>query len=100
MTMKIHQKGDALLKKHKQLFPKIAKIPKTRNMTFRTVSKDDLLLGKPRFKPSKYQWDNETPIRKLGGVIFCDRRYDLVFVYHNSAPSFYSSRGFRGSLKL
>ena len=39
-------------------------------------------------------------IRKLGGAIFMDRRYDHVFVYHNSAPSFYSSRGFRSSLKV
>ncbi|MCW4025355.1 MAG: DUF4256 domain-containing protein [Candidatus Bathyarchaeota archaeon] len=37
-------------------------------------------------------------IRKLGGAIFADRRYDNVFVYHNSAPSWYSSRAFRGSL--
>jgi hypothetical protein len=37
-------------------------------------------------------------IRKLGGAIFADRRYDHVFVYHNSAPSFYSARGFRGLL--
>ena len=41
-----------------------------------------------------------TEIRKLGGAIFADRRYDHVFVYHNSAPSFYSSRGFRGSLRV
>jgi len=39
-------------------------------------------------------------IRKLGGAIFMDRRYDHVFVYHNSAPSFYSARGFRGSLRV
>jgi hypothetical protein len=39
-------------------------------------------------------------IRKLGGAIFADRRYDHVFVYHNSAPSFYSSRAFRGSLRV
>jgi hypothetical protein len=39
-------------------------------------------------------------IRKLGGALFCDRRYDTVFVYHNSAPSYYSSRGFRGLLKV
>ncbi|MFW9968243.1 MAG: DUF4256 domain-containing protein [Candidatus Thorarchaeota archaeon] len=39
-------------------------------------------------------------IRKLGGAIFCDRRYNHVFVYHNSAPSFYSVRGFRGSLRV
>jgi Protein of unknown function (DUF4256) len=39
-------------------------------------------------------------IRKLGGAIFCDRRYGHVFVYHNGAQSFYSGRGFRGSLRV
>ena len=39
-------------------------------------------------------------IRKLGGAIFCDRRYDTVFVYHNGAESYYAARGFRGLLKL
>ncbi len=39
-------------------------------------------------------------IRKLGGAIFADRRYDTVFVYHNSAPSYYGSRGFRGLLRV
>ena len=39
-------------------------------------------------------------IRKLGGAIFGDRRYGHVFIYHNSAPSFYSARGFRGLLKV
>ena len=39
-------------------------------------------------------------IRRLGGALFCDRRYDTVFVYHNGAASYYSSRGFRGSLKV
>jgi hypothetical protein len=44
----------------------------------------------------------ETPssIRKLGGAIFCDRRYDHVFVYHNGADSYYSARGFRGLVKV
>lgn len=44
----------------------------------------------------------ETPsdIRKRGGAIFADRRYNHVFIYHNSAHSLYSSRGFRGSLKV
>jgi hypothetical protein len=37
-------------------------------------------------------------IRKLGGALFCDRRYDSVFVYHNGAESYYAARGFRGSL--
>jgi len=39
-------------------------------------------------------------IRKLGGALFCDRRYGHVFVFHNSAPSFYAGRGFRGSLRV
>jgi hypothetical protein len=39
-------------------------------------------------------------IRKLGGALFCDRRFDTVFVYHNGAESYYAARGFRGSLKI
>lgn len=39
-------------------------------------------------------------IRKRGGALFCDRRYDTVFVYHNGAESYYAARGFRGVLKV
>ena len=39
-------------------------------------------------------------IRKLGGALFCDRRYDTVFLYHNGAESYYAARGFRGLLKV
>lgn len=39
-------------------------------------------------------------IRKLGGALFCDRRYDTVFLYHNGAESYYAARGFRGILKV
>ena len=39
-------------------------------------------------------------IRKLGGALFCDRRYNTVFLYHNSAESYYAARGFRGSLRV
>jgi hypothetical protein len=44
----------------------------------------------------------ETPdaIRKLGGALFCDRRYETIFVYHNGAESYYAARGFRGMLKV
>ena len=44
----------------------------------------------------------ETPaeIRKLGGAVFCDRRYNTVFLYHNGAESYYAARGFRGSLRV
>ena len=39
-------------------------------------------------------------IRKLGGALYCDRRYGHVFVYHNGAPSYYAARGFRGMLRV
>lgn len=39
-------------------------------------------------------------IRKLGGALFCDRRYNHVFVYHNGADSYYGSRGFRGMMRV
>src|SRR5436309_2758350 len=39
-------------------------------------------------------------IRRLGGALFCDRRYNTVFVYHNGAESYYAARGFRGSLRV
>ena len=40
------------------------------------------------------------PVRKLGGALFCDRRFDMVFVYHNGAESYYAGRAFRGSLRI
>lgn len=40
------------------------------------------------------------PIRALGGALFCDRRYDQVFTYHNGAQSYYAARGFRGAVNV
>ena len=56
-------------------------------------------LGKFDTKTSSWV---KTPdnIRRLGGAIFCDRRYDTVFVYHNGADSYYGARGFRGFLRV
>ena len=53
------------------------------------------------FDTKTSSWIN-TPdtIRKLGGAVFCDRRYDTVFLYHNGAESYYAARGFRGSLRV
>lgn len=53
------------------------------------------------FDTKTSSWVN-TPsaIRKLGGALFCDRRYDTVFVYHNGAESYYAARGFRGELRV
>lgn len=44
--------------------------------------------------------DTPAAIRKMGGAIFCDRRYGTVFMYHNGAESYYAARGFRGMLKV
>jgi hypothetical protein len=56
-------------------------------------------LGK--FDAKTSSWIMTPPaIRKLGGALFCDRRYDTVFVYHNGAESYYAARGFRGSLRV
>lgn len=56
-------------------------------------------LGKFDLKTSSWV---QTPaaIRKLGGALFCDRRYDTVFLYHNGAESYYAARGFRGALRV
>jgi Protein of unknown function (DUF4256) len=46
-------------------------------------------------------WVKTPPaVRKLGGALFCDRRFDTVFVYHNGAESYYAGRAFRGSLRV
>jgi len=53
------------------------------------------------FDTKHSSWLNTPPdIRKLGGAIFGDRRFGRVFVYHNGAQSYYSGRGFRGSLRV
>jgi len=56
-------------------------------------------LGKLDMKTSSWV---KTPagIRKLGGAVFCDLRYDTVFLYHNGAESYYAARGFRGALRV
>jgi hypothetical protein len=54
-----------------------------------------------RFDLKTSSWIATPPaVRKLGGALFCDRRYDHVFVYHNGAESYYAARGFRGVLRV
>ncbi|MFZ2487802.1 MAG: DUF4256 domain-containing protein [Anaerolineae bacterium] len=57
------------------------------------------MLGKFDLKTSSWVATPAT-IRKLGGAVFCDRRYDTVFLYHNGAESYYAARGFRGLLRV
>lgn len=53
------------------------------------------------FDSKTSSWVKTPPnVRKLGGAIFCDRRFDTVFTYHNGAESYYAGRGFRGSLRV
>jgi len=53
------------------------------------------------FDRTTSSWVRTPPrIRTLGGALFCDRRYDTVFLYHNGAQSYYAARGFRGSLRV
>lgn len=66
-----------------------------------TVSEYRKLQELGQFDTATSSWV-ETPekIRKLGGALFCDRRYDTVFVYHNGAESYYAGRGFRCLLRV
>jgi len=56
-------------------------------------------LGEFDLKTSSWVW-TPAKVRELGGALFCDRRFDTVFVYHNGADSYYSARGFRASLRV
>jgi hypothetical protein len=66
-----------------------------------TVDEYQALQALDEFDTTTSSWV-QTPakIRKLGGALFCDRRYDTVFVYHNGADSYYAARGFRCSLRV
>lgn len=59
------------------------------------------LQTKGKFDTKTSSWiQTPSAIRKLGGAVFCDRRYDTVFLYHNGADSYYAARGFRCSLTV
>ena len=66
-----------------------------------TVTEYQRLQELGQFDTTTSSWvHTPTKIRKLGGALFCDRRYDTVFVYHNGAESYYAARGFRCSLRV
>jgi len=53
------------------------------------------------FDTKTSSWVSTPPeVRKLGGALFCDRRFGKVFLYHNGAQSYYASRGFRGTVRV
>ncbi|MFB9844488.1 DUF4256 domain-containing protein [Mucilaginibacter ginsenosidivorans] len=91
------------LNARKEFKPENSVIDMARDMGIELLSEQQYRalqeLGKFDLKTSSWI---QTPvnIRQLGGAIFCDRRYDTVFVYHNGADSYYAARGFRGCLRV
>jgi hypothetical protein len=94
---------DEALESRKEHKPKSSAVGMATDMGIELLTeeqyKDLQKLGKFDLKTSSWV---KTPseIRELGGAIFCDRRYNHVFVYHNGAESYYAARGFRGCLKV
>ena len=91
------------LEKRKEHKPKNSAVDKAADIGIEILTEEQYRelqkLGK--FDTKTSSWVKTPPgIRKLGGAIFCDFRYDNVFVYHNGAESYYAARGFRGSLKV
>ncbi len=87
-------------KEHK---PKNNAIDMAKSMGIEILSEEQYLELQALFEFDKKtsSWvKTPTGIRKLGGAIFCDRRYGRVFTYHNGAESYYAARGFRGSLRV
>lgn len=87
-------------KEHK---PKNDALTMAREMGIEILSEEEYrnLQKLGEFDTKTSSWVKTPPdIRELGGAIFCDRRYDTVFLYHNGAESYYAARGFRGSLNI
>ncbi|MFY9619697.1 MAG: DUF4256 domain-containing protein [Pyrinomonadaceae bacterium] len=94
--------GDALAsrKEHK---PKTSAIEMATAMGIELLTEEQYreLQELGEFDTKTSSWvKTPTEIRKLGGALFCDRRYDQVFVYHNGAESYYGARAFRGSIRV
>jgi hypothetical protein len=94
--------GEAL-KSRKEFKPKNTALEMATEMGIEVLTEEQYRelqrLGKFDLKTSSWVL-TPVAIRKLGGAIFCDRRYDHVFTYHNGAESYYAVRGFRGALMV
>lgn len=91
------------LESRKEFKPKDSAIDMAASLGIELLTEEEYrhlqTLGKFDLKTSS--WIRTPPaIRKLKGALFCDRRYETVFTYHNGAESYYAARGFRGSLKV
>ncbi len=93
----------AALKSRKENKPKNSALGMAKDMGIEILTEEEYRelqkIGEFDLKTSSWI---ETPkkIRDLGGALFCDRRYETVFTYHNGAESYYAARGFRGKLKV
>jgi hypothetical protein len=94
---------DDALKARKENKPKNSAVEMATDMGIELLTEDQYrtLQELGPFDRKTSSWV-KTPkkIRELGGAIFCDRRYDTIFMYHNGAESYYAARGFRASLRV
>lgn len=91
------------LEERKEFKPKNSAIDMAEQMGIELLTEDQYraLQQLGEFDTKTSSWIlTPSGIRKLGGALFCDRRYNAVFVYHNGAESYYAARGFRGLLKI
>lgn len=94
--------GEAL-KSRKEAKPKSSAIEMATAMGIELLTEEQYreLQKLGNFDAKTSSWVKTPPeIRKLGGALFCDRRFNTVFLYHNGAESYYAARGFRGSLRV
>jgi hypothetical protein len=93
----------AALEARKEHKPKDSAMNMAANMAVELLTEEQYreLQKLGEFDTKTSSWVKTPPeIRKLGGALFCDRRFDTVFVYHNGAESYYAARGFRGVLRV
>lgn len=91
------------LESRKEARPRDCAVDMATSMGIDLLSEEEyrVLQSLGEFDTKTSSWVKTPPaVRKLGGALFCDRRYDTVFVYHNGAESYYAVRGFRGSLRV
>lgn len=94
---------DAALESRKKFRPEGSAMEMAARMGIEILTEEEYrrLQTIGEFDTRTSSWVQTPPaIRKLGGALFCDRRYDTVFVYHNGAESYYAARGFRGCLRV
>ena len=93
----------AALESRKEFKPENSALEMASEMGIELLSEDQYrdLQKLGNFDTKTSSWIITPPeIRKLGGALFCDRRYNTVFVYHNGAESYYAARGFRGWIRV